>query len=122
MHICEWNAVVFEIVMTFELGCTVYATPVDPKKGDLGIIAAIAIGFIVGAKHHSCGAFTGASPNPVVMTSSINIVKVGFDPIIFYKCSEEKRTVTMFLRMFGRPEQEIDSALDKLNEARLVDL
>ncbi|MBA0582611.1 hypothetical protein Gorai_024750, partial [Gossypium raimondii] len=44
-----WNAVVFEIVMTFGLVYTVYATAVDPKKGNIGIIAPIAIGFIVGA-------------------------------------------------------------------------
>ncbi|KAM7259881.1 hypothetical protein ACFE04_015622 [Oxalis oulophora] len=41
-----WNAVVFEIVMTFGLVYTVYATAIDPKKGTLGTIAPIAIGFI----------------------------------------------------------------------------
>ena len=61
-----WNAVVFEIVMTFGLVYTVYATAVDPKKGDLGVIAPIAIGFIVGANILVGGAFTGASMNPAV--------------------------------------------------------
>lgn len=61
-----WNAVVFEIVMTFGLVYTVYATAVDPKKGDLGIIAPIAIGFIVGANILAGGAFDGASMNPAV--------------------------------------------------------
>ncbi|CAN1847021.1 Aquaporin TIP1-3 [Linum perenne] len=62
----QWNAVVFEIVMTFGLVYTVYATAVDPKKGDLGTIAPIAIGFIVGANILVGGAFDGASMNPAV--------------------------------------------------------
>ncbi|KAL4610418.1 aquaporin TIP1-2-like [Castanea sativa] len=61
-----WNAVVFEIVMTFGLVYTVYATAVDPKKGNIGIIAPIAIGFIVGANILVGGAFDGASMNPAV--------------------------------------------------------
>ncbi|KAA8518685.1 hypothetical protein F0562_016536 [Nyssa sinensis] len=61
-----WNAFVFEIVMTFGLVYTVYATAVDPKKGSLGIIAPIAIGFIVGANILVGGAFDGASMNPAV--------------------------------------------------------
>jgi aquaporin TIP len=61
-----WNAVVFEIVMTFGLVYTVYATAVDPKKGNLGIIAPIATGFIVGANILAGGAFDGASMNPAV--------------------------------------------------------
>ncbi|WVZ01247.1 hypothetical protein V8G54_027316 [Vigna mungo] len=60
------NALVFEIVMTFGLVYTVYATAVDPKKGDIGIIAPIAIGFIVGANILAGGAFDGASMNPAV--------------------------------------------------------
>ncbi|KAH9661267.1 aquaporin TIP1-3 [Citrus sinensis] len=61
-----WNAVVFEIVMTFGLVYTVYATAVDPKRGNIGIIAPIAIGFIVGANILAGGAFDGASMNPAV--------------------------------------------------------
>ncbi|XP_057772319.1 aquaporin TIP1-2-like [Salvia miltiorrhiza] len=61
-----WNAVVFEIVMTFGLVYTVYATAVDPKRGDIGTIAPIAIGFIVGANILAGGAFDGASMNPAV--------------------------------------------------------
>ena len=61
-----WNAFVFEIVMTFSLVYTVYATAVDPKKGAVGTIAPIAIGFIVGANILAGGAFTGASMNPAV--------------------------------------------------------
>ncbi|KAF3441795.1 hypothetical protein FNV43_RR15710 [Rhamnella rubrinervis] len=61
-----WNAVVLEIVMTFGLVYTVYATAVDPKKGSLGTIAPIAIGFIVGANILAGGAFDGASMNPAV--------------------------------------------------------
>ncbi|GMH11962.1 hypothetical protein Nepgr_013803 [Nepenthes gracilis] len=61
-----WNALVLEIVMTFGLVYTVYATALDPKKGNLGIIAPIAIGFIVGANILAGGAFDGASMNPAV--------------------------------------------------------
>ncbi|KAF6171518.1 hypothetical protein GIB67_018042 [Kingdonia uniflora] len=61
-----WSALVFEIVMTFGLVYTVYATAIDPKKGDIGTIAPIAIGFIVGANILVGGAFTGASMNPAV--------------------------------------------------------
>ncbi|KAF5471893.1 hypothetical protein F2P56_008657 [Juglans regia] len=61
-----WNAFIFEIVMTFGLVYTVYATAIDPKKGSLGIIAPIAIGFIVGANILAGGAFDGASMNPAV--------------------------------------------------------
>lgn len=64
--VSAWNALVFEIVMTFGLVYTVYATAVDPKKGNLGIIAPIAIGFIVGANILAGGAFDGASMNPAV--------------------------------------------------------
>ncbi|GKV08187.1 hypothetical protein SLEP1_g19856 [Rubroshorea leprosula] len=64
--VSAWNAVVFEIVMTFGLVYTVYATAVDPKKGNIGIIAPIAIGFIVGANILAGGAFDGASMNPAV--------------------------------------------------------
>ncbi|CAN6807621.1 hypothetical protein Bca4012_002063 [Brassica carinata] len=60
------NALVFEIVMTFGLVYTVYATAVDPKNGSLGTIAPIAIGFIVGANILAGGAFSGASMNPAV--------------------------------------------------------
>ncbi|KAF6167694.1 hypothetical protein GIB67_017189 [Kingdonia uniflora] len=61
-----WNAFVFEIVMTFGLVYTVYATAIDPKKGSIGTIAPIAIGFIVGANILAGGAFDGGSMNPAV--------------------------------------------------------
>ncbi|GMH12313.1 hypothetical protein Nepgr_014154 [Nepenthes gracilis] len=64
--ISAWNALVFEIVMTFGLVHTVFATAVDPKKGNIGIVAPIAIGFIVGANILAGGAFEGASMNPAV--------------------------------------------------------
>lgn len=52
--------------MTFGLVYTVYATAVDPKKGNIGIIAPLAIGMIVGANILVGGAFDGASMNPAV--------------------------------------------------------
>ncbi|KAL5709926.1 Aquaporin TIP1-1 [Ranunculus cassubicifolius] len=61
-----WSGLVFEIVMTFGLVYTVYATALDPKNGSLGTIAPLAIGLIVGANILAGGAFTGASMNPAV--------------------------------------------------------
>ncbi|KZV43314.1 tonoplast intrinsic protein [Dorcoceras hygrometricum] len=58
------EGVIMEIVITFALVYTVYATAVDPKKGSLGIIAPIAIGFIVGANILASGPFSGGSMNP----------------------------------------------------------
>lgn len=58
------EGVVMEIVITFALVYTVYATAADPRKGSLGIIAPIAIGFIVGANILAAGPFSGGSMNP----------------------------------------------------------
>ncbi|GFZ03481.1 beta-tonoplast intrinsic protein [Actinidia rufa] len=60
----ELNALVMELVMTFGLMYTVYATAVDPKRGSLGTIAPLAIAFIVGANILVGGPFEGASMNP----------------------------------------------------------
>jgi len=60
----SWNAVVLEIVMTFGLVYTVYATAIDAKRGSLGTIAPLAIGFILGANILAGGAFDGAAMNP----------------------------------------------------------
>lgn len=58
------EGLVFEIIITFGLVYTVYATAADPKKGSLGIIAPIAIGFVVGANILAAGPFSGGSMNP----------------------------------------------------------
>ncbi|PWA89275.1 delta tonoplast integral protein [Artemisia annua] len=58
------QGVVMEIIITFALVYTVYATTCDPKKGALGTIAPIAIGFVVGANILAAGAFSGGSMNP----------------------------------------------------------
>ncbi|KAI3828896.1 hypothetical protein L1987_03007 [Smallanthus sonchifolius] len=58
------QGVVMEIIITFALVYTVYATAVDSKKGSLGTIAPIAIGFIVGANILAAGPFSGGSMNP----------------------------------------------------------
>lgn len=60
----DWHAVLLEIVMTFGLVYTVYATAIDPKRGDLGTIAPLAIGFILGANILAGGPFDGAAMNP----------------------------------------------------------
>jgi aquaporin TIP len=62
--ISEIEGVVMEIVITFALVYTVYATAADPKKGSLGTIAPIVIGFIVGANILAAGPFSGGSMNP----------------------------------------------------------
>jgi aquaporin TIP len=64
-----WEAVVLEIVMTFRLVYTMYATAVNPKKGSLDTIAPIAIGFIVDANILVGDAFDDASTNLVVSFS-----------------------------------------------------
>ncbi|KAK9283831.1 hypothetical protein L1049_012085 [Liquidambar formosana] len=61
-----WSALVLEIVMTFGLVYTVYATAIDPQRGSNDTIAPIAIGFIVGANILAGGAFSGASMNPAI--------------------------------------------------------
>ncbi|VVA18683.1 PREDICTED: aquaporin [Prunus dulcis] len=58
------QGVIFEIIITFALVYTVYATAADPKKGALGTIAPMAIGFIVGANILAAGPFSGGSMNP----------------------------------------------------------
>ncbi|XP_078177466.1 putative aquaporin TIP2-2 [Carex rostrata] len=58
------EGIIFEIIITFGLVYTVYATAADPKKGDLGTIAPLAIGFIVGANILAAGPFSGGSMNP----------------------------------------------------------
>ncbi|KAK6914859.1 Major intrinsic protein [Dillenia turbinata] len=58
------EGIVMEIIITFALVYTVYATAADPKKGSLGTIAPIAIGLIVGANILAAGPFSGGSMNP----------------------------------------------------------
>ncbi|CAL9031833.1 PREDICTED: probable aquaporin TIP3-2 [Prunus mume] len=60
----EWHGLILEIVMTFGLVYTVYATAIDPKRGSLGTMAPLAIGLIVGANILVGGPFDGASMNP----------------------------------------------------------
>ncbi|KAI4338464.1 hypothetical protein MLD38_023522 [Melastoma candidum] len=62
--VSEVAGFVMEIVITFALVYTVYATAADPKKGSIGTIAPIAIGFIVGANILAAGPFSGGSMNP----------------------------------------------------------
>nr|CCI55669.1 EaTIP1,1 [Equisetum arvense] len=60
-----WGAIVLEIIITFGLVYTVYATAVDSRaKGNVGIIAPLAIGLIVAANILFAGAFDGGSMNP----------------------------------------------------------
>ena len=65
-EVIVWNMFVFGVVMTFRLVYTVYTIAIDPKKGNLGIIAPTATDFIVGVNILIGGAFDGASMNPTV--------------------------------------------------------
>ncbi|XP_041019297.1 aquaporin TIP4-1 [Juglans microcarpa x Juglans regia] len=58
------QGVIWEIVLTFSLLFTVYATIVDPKKGALNGLGPTLTGFVVGANILAGGAFSGASMNP----------------------------------------------------------
>ncbi|KAJ0047673.1 probable aquaporin TIP3-2 [Pistacia vera] len=60
----EGHGLVLEIVLTFGLMYTFYATAIDPKRGSLGIIGPLAIGFIYGANVLTGGPFDGAAMNP----------------------------------------------------------
>lgn len=59
-----FQGVIMEIVLTFSLLFTVYATAVDPKKGNVGITAPLCVGLVVGANIFAGGPFSGASMNP----------------------------------------------------------
>lgn len=58
------EGVVMEIVLTFSLLFTVYATIVDPKKGNLEGLGPLLTGLVVGANIMAGGPFSGASMNP----------------------------------------------------------
>ncbi|KAL9268372.1 Aquaporin TIP3-1-like protein [Drosera capensis] len=58
------SAFLLEVIMTFSLVYTVYATAIDPKRGSLGTIAPLAIALIFGANVLVGGPFDGASMNP----------------------------------------------------------
>ncbi|XP_050215266.2 aquaporin TIP4-1-like [Mercurialis annua] len=58
------QGIVWEIILTFTLLFTVYATIVDPKKGSIDGLGPTLTGFVVGANILAGGAFSGASMNP----------------------------------------------------------
>ncbi|KAK9102371.1 hypothetical protein Sjap_019625 [Stephania japonica] len=58
------QGVIWEILLTFSLLYTVYATLVDPKKGALDGLGPTLTGFVVGANILAGGPFSGASMNP----------------------------------------------------------
>lgn len=58
------GGLVMEIILTFALVFVVYATAVDHKKGSIGVIAPLAIGFTVLAAIFVGVPYSGASLNP----------------------------------------------------------
>ncbi|KAK7291262.1 hypothetical protein RIF29_06259 [Crotalaria pallida] len=60
------HGLLLEIIMTFGLMYTVYATAIDPKRGANGALAPLAIGLIVGANILVGGPFDGACMNPAL--------------------------------------------------------
>jgi aquaporin TIP len=60
----DWHAVLLEATMTFGLMYAYYATVIDPKRGHVGTIAPLAVGFLLGANMLAGGPFDGAGMNP----------------------------------------------------------
>ncbi|KAF3328776.1 putative aquaporin TIP4-3 [Carex littledalei] len=60
----SFQGVIMEIVLTFSLLFTVYATIVDPKKGIIAGLGPLLVGLVVGANIFAGGPFSGASMNP----------------------------------------------------------
>ncbi|XP_062201133.1 aquaporin TIP3-1-like [Phragmites australis] len=60
----DWHAVLLEAVMTFGLMYAYYATVIDPKRGQVGTIGPLAVGFLMGANVLAGGPFDGAGMNP----------------------------------------------------------
>ncbi|KAL5729117.1 Tap42 interacting protein [Ranunculus cassubicifolius] len=60
----QLQGLVWEIILTFSLLFTVFATIVDPKKGSIDGLGPILTGFVVGANILAGGPFSGASMNP----------------------------------------------------------
>ncbi|RRT57407.1 hypothetical protein B296_00028595 [Ensete ventricosum] len=58
------QGVIMEIVLTFSLLFSVYATIVDPKKGIIAGLGPLLVGLVVGANILAGGPFSGASMNP----------------------------------------------------------
>ncbi|XP_077245039.1 putative aquaporin TIP-type RB7-18C isoform X2 [Tasmannia lanceolata] len=58
-----FGGAVIESILTFALVYTVYVT-MDPKRGPMGLIGPIVIGFVGGASVLAAGPFTGGSMNP----------------------------------------------------------
>ncbi|GMH10802.1 hypothetical protein Nepgr_012643 [Nepenthes gracilis] len=58
------QGVLMEVILTFSLLFTVYATIVDPKKGSLEGLGPLLTGLVVGANIFAGGAFSAASMNP----------------------------------------------------------
>nr|GLL46968.1 aquaporin TIP4-1 [Ipomoea trifida] len=58
------QGVMMEIILTFSLLFTVYATIVDPNKGNLDGLGPLLTGLVVGANIMAGGSFSGASMNP----------------------------------------------------------
>nr|CAB3494321.1 unnamed protein product [Digitaria exilis] len=60
----DWHAVLLEAAMTFGLMYAYYATVIDPKRGHVGTVAPLAVGFMLGANVLAGGPFDGAGMNP----------------------------------------------------------
>ncbi|KAK8956934.1 Aquaporin TIP4-4 [Platanthera zijinensis] len=58
------EGLIMEIVLTFSLLFTIYATIVDPKKSTPNGLGGLLVGLVVGANILGGGAFSGASMNP----------------------------------------------------------
>ncbi|PHT97662.1 putative aquaporin TIP1-2 [Capsicum chinense] len=84
-----WYAVLYEIILTFLLVYTYYATTIDPKRGKMGIIGPIAIGLICSANILSGGAAFGAAMNPAMSFCQAVINKIWTNHWVYWLDVEE---------------------------------
>lgn len=63
------HAIIYEIIMVFMLVYAYYATILEPKRGDMGVIGPLVIGLICAACVLCGGGFFGAAMNPAMALS-----------------------------------------------------
>ena len=71
-----------EAVLTFVLMYVYYATVIDLKRGHVGTIAPLAVGFLLGAKVLAGAPFDGAEMNPARVFGLALVGCLGFGSII----------------------------------------
>ncbi|KAM3398742.1 hypothetical protein P3S68_002258 [Capsicum galapagoense] len=88
-----WYAVLYEIILTFLLVYTYYATTIDSKRGKMGIIGPIAIGLICSANILSGGTAFGAAMNPAMSFCQAVIRKIWTNHWVYWLDVEEGHAI-----------------------------